>query len=68
MYCIKPPRKNASKVVKKPQSQKLKRNFLNFLQREKVIEQIKMGYSVEKISMSFGVSVATVYRIIKQEE
>jgi hypothetical protein len=50
MNAIKPPRKNASKMVKKPQSQILKRNHLHFVQREKVIEQIKTGYSPENIA------------------
>jgi len=66
MNAIKPPRKNASKMVKNPQSQKLKINFLDFVQREKVIERIKTGFSPENIAQSFDISVATVYRIVKQ--
>ena len=47
---------------------KSKTKVLTFAEKEKIIEKLKLGYSVEKLAIDFKVSERTIYRINRQSD
>ncbi len=64
MYKTVKPRKNAAGAIDKTIT-KRKRVVLNFVQRQEIVSKLKSGYSVEKLSIDYGVASRTIYDIRK---
>jgi len=54
------PRKNAAVAIDKIIT-KRKRVVLNFVQRQEIVSKLKSGYSIEKLSIDYGVAFYCFY-------
>jgi len=59
MYKTVKPRKNAAGAIDKTIT-KRKRVVLNFVQRQEIVSKLKSGYSIEKLSIDYGVASRTI--------
>ena len=51
-----------------PAKLKQKRHVLNFAEKEKVIQKLKLGFTEDKLASDLGASTSTIYKIKKKED
>lgn len=68
MYTPKSIRKNAKSPMSAPAKLKQKRHVLNFAEKEKVIQKLKLGFTEDKLASDLGASTSTIYKIKKKED
>ena len=56
------PQKNTVAAIDK--TNKRKKDALNLIQRQEIVSKLKSGYSIEKLSMDYGVAPRTIYDIL----